>query len=119
MLIAVIGATVATAVDLLDLDVSTVGALPQGLPSLSFPWTSASDIGPLVGAAVGIVLVSLTDTIATSTSFAAARGDEIDPDQEMIGIGSANIAAGLFQGSPSQQAVPGPRWRRSRDRRRR
>ena len=96
MLIAVIGATVATS--LLDLDVSTVGALPQGLPSLSFPWTSASDIGPLLAAAVGIVLVSLTDTIATSTSFAAARGDEIDPDQEMIGIGSANVAAGLFQG---------------------
>lgn len=96
VLIAVIGATVATS--LLDLDVSTVGALPQGLPSLSFPWTSASDIGPLLAAAVGIVLVSLTDTIATSTSFAAARGDEIDPNQEMIGIGSANVAAGLFQG---------------------
>ena len=96
VLIAVVGATVATS--LLDLDVSTVGALPQGLPSLSLPWTSASDIGPLLAAAVGIVLVSLTDTIATSTSFAAARGDEIDPDQEMIGIGSANVAAGLFQG---------------------
>jgi high affinity sulfate transporter 1 len=96
VLIAVVGATVATS--LLDLDVSTVGALPQGLPSLSFPWTSASDIGPLLAAAIGIVLVSLTDTIATSTSFAAARGDEVDADQEMIGIGSANIAAGLFQG---------------------
>jgi high affinity sulfate transporter 1 len=96
VLIAVIGATVATS--LLALDVSTVGALPQGLPSLSFPWTSASDIGPLLAAAVGIVLVSLTDTIATSTSFAAARGDEIDANQEMIGIGSANLAAGLFQG---------------------
>jgi high affinity sulfate transporter 1 len=96
VLIAVVGATVATA--LLDLDVSTVGALPQGLPSLTFPWTSVSDIGPLLAAAIGIVLVSLTDTIATSTSFAAARGDEVDADQEMIGIGSANIAAGLFQG---------------------
>ena len=49
-------------------------------------------------AAVGITLVSLTDTIATSTSFAARRGDEVDPNQEMIGIGAANIAAGLFQG---------------------
>jgi MFS superfamily sulfate permease-like transporter len=44
------------------------------------------------------VLVSLTDTIATSTSFAARRGDEIDPNQEMIGVGTANVAAGLFQG---------------------
>jgi MFS superfamily sulfate permease-like transporter len=52
----------------------------------------------LLIAAFGIVLVSLTDTIATSTSFAARRGDEVDPNQEMIGMGSANIAAGLFQG---------------------
>jgi MFS superfamily sulfate permease-like transporter len=78
--------------------VTTVGALPQGLPVPSFPWTSVSDLAPLLAAAGGIVLVSLTDTIATSTSFAARRGDEVDPDQEMIGVGTANIAAGLFQG---------------------
>ena len=42
--------------------------------------------------------MSLTDTIATSTAFAARRGEELKPDQEMIGIGSANIAAGFFQG---------------------
>jgi MFS superfamily sulfate permease-like transporter len=47
---------------------------------------------------VGITLVSLTDTIATATSFAARRGDEVRPNQEMIGMGTANIAAGLFQG---------------------
>ena len=47
---------------------------------------------------MGITLVSLTDTIATSTSFAARRGDEVEPDQEMIGMGAANLAAGLFQG---------------------
>ena len=76
----------------------TVGALPQGVPAPSLPWTSISDVGPLLLAAVGITLVSLTDTIATSTSFAAKRGDEVQPDQEMIGIGVANIAAGFFQG---------------------
>jgi high affinity sulfate transporter 1 len=96
VLVAVVGATLATA--LFELSVKTVGALPQGLPVPSLPRTSASDLVPLMAAAVGIVLVSLTDTIATSTSFAARRGDEMDPDQEMIGIGSANIAAGLFQG---------------------
>ena len=56
------------------------------------------DLGPLTIAALGIMLVSLTDTIATSTSFAARRGDEVDPNQEMIGVGSANVAAGFFQG---------------------
>ena len=71
---------------------------PAAFRRPSFPWTSISDVGPLLIAAVGITLVSLTDTIATATSFAARRGDEVDPDQEMIGLGAANLAAGLFQG---------------------
>ena len=96
VLVVVVGATVVTA--LFDLDVRTVGALPEGLPTPSFPWTDWSDVGPLLAAAAGITLVSLTDTIATSTSFAVRRGDDVDPDQEMIGIGTANVAAGLFKG---------------------
>ncbi len=99
VLVAVVGATAVTALfDLSAKGVTTVGPLPQGFPAPAFPWTSVQDVGALLVAAVGIVLVSLTDTIATSTSFAARRGDEVHPNQEMIGIGSANIAAGLFQG---------------------
>jgi high affinity sulfate transporter 1 len=99
VLVAVVGATAASAIfGLAEHGVATVGALPQGVPSPGIPWTSASDVGPLVIAAFGITLVSLTDTIATATSFAARRGEEVKPNQEMIGIGAANIAAGLFQG---------------------
>jgi len=99
VLVAVVGATVVTAaLGLADEGVKTVGALPQGVPTPSLPWTDVSDVGPLLVAAVGITLVSLTDTIATATAFAARRGDEVKPDQEMIGIGVANIAAGFFQG---------------------
>jgi high affinity sulfate transporter 1 len=99
VLVAVVGATVLSAVlNLSDHGVDTVGSLPRGVPSPSLPWTSASDIPPLVIAAIGITLVSLTDTIATAASFAARRGEEVEPDQEMIGMGAANIAAGLFQG---------------------
>ena len=99
VLVAVVGATVVSAAfGLAQEGVKTVGSLPQGVPSLAFPWTSISDVAPLLIAALGITLVSLTDTIATATSFAARRGDEIEPDQEMIGLGAANIAAGLFQG---------------------
>ncbi|MET0458959.1 MAG: SulP family inorganic anion transporter, partial [Ilumatobacteraceae bacterium] len=96
VLVAVVEATVVTAA--FDLDIPTVGALAQGLPRPALPWTQLSDVGPMLAAAVGITLVSLTDTIATSTSFAARRGDEVDPNQEMIGIGTANVAAGFFQG---------------------
>ena len=96
VLVAVIGATVATAV--LGLDISTVGTLPEGLPTPELPWTELDDILPLLVAAIGITLVSLTDTIALSTSFNARRGEPVEPNQEMIGVGAANIAAGLFQG---------------------
>jgi high affinity sulfate transporter 1 len=96
VLVAVVGATVVTAV--FDLAIDTVGSLPQGLPRPALPWTDFGDVGPLLAAAIGITLVSLTDTIATSTSFAARRGDEVDPNQEMVGIGTANLAAGFFQG---------------------
>lgn len=99
VLVGVIGATVVSAVlGLAAYGVKVTGPLPQGVPVPAVPWTSASDIVPLLAAALGITLVSLTDTIATATSFAARRGDEVDPDQEMVGMGAANIAAGLFQG---------------------
>jgi high affinity sulfate transporter 1 len=99
VLVAVVGATVVTGVfTLAERGVDTVGALPQGLPAPTFPSVPLDTLGALLAAALGIVLVSLTDTIATSTSFAARRGDEVDPDQEMIGMGAANIFAGFFQG---------------------
>jgi high affinity sulfate transporter 1 len=99
ILVAIVGSTLVSAVfDLSAQGVKTVGALPQGLPSPALPWTKLSDLGPLLVAAIGITIVSLTDTIATSTSFAARRGEEVSPDQEMIGVGTANLAAGLFQG---------------------
>jgi high affinity sulfate transporter 1 len=99
ILVVIVGSTLVSAVFDLSADgVKTVGALPQGFPSPALPWTKLSDVGPLLIAAVGITIVSLTDTIATSTSFAARRGDEVSPDQEMIGVGTSNLAAGLFQG---------------------
>jgi high affinity sulfate transporter 1 len=99
VLVAVVGATLVSAFfALATRGVATVGSLPQGFPKPTLPWTSIGDVVPLFLAAIGITLVSLTDTIATASSFAARRGDEVQPDQEMIGIGAANIAAGLFQG---------------------
>ena len=78
--------------------VATVGSLPRGIRGPRSRGRQFADIGPLMIAAVGITLVSLADTIATSSSFGARRGEEVDPNQEMIGIGAANLAAGLLQG---------------------
>ncbi len=86
--------------DLTRHGVSLVGTLPQGLPPFTIPNVSVSDFGLLVAGALGISLVALTDTISTASAFAARHGDEVQANQEMIGIGTANVAAGLFQGFP-------------------
>jgi MFS superfamily sulfate permease-like transporter len=99
VLVGIVVATVASAVfELQRHGVATVGSLPRGVPTPSLPWTSFSDVGPLMAAALGITLVSLADTIATSSSFGARRGEEVDPNQEMIGIGAANLVSGFLQG---------------------
>jgi len=86
--------------DLTDDGVKVVGALPEGFPPFTIPTVPASDLLLLFAGALGIVLVSLTDTISTASAFAARSGDQVDGNKEMIGIGAANIAAGFFQGFP-------------------
>jgi MFS superfamily sulfate permease-like transporter len=101
VLVAVLMSIVAAGVfDLGGRGVKLVGALPEGFPPFTIPQVSASDLLLLVAGALGIALVSLTDTISTASAFAARSGQEIRANQEMIGIGAANVAAGFFQGFP-------------------
>ena len=101
MLIAVVASiVVAAAFDLDQHGVKLVGTLPEGFPPLTFPDVHRSDLPTLFGGALGIALVSLADTIATSSAFAGRSGEEVDGNREMIGIGAANLGAGLFQGFP-------------------
>ena len=80
--------------------VSLVGVLPQGFPPLTIPDVGFSDLALLLAGALGIALVSLADTISTATAFAARTGQVVDGNREMVGIGAANLGAGLFQGFP-------------------
>ncbi len=100
VLLAVVGATILVAV--FDLagraDISVLGPLPQGLPSFSIPAVSMSDIQALLAGAAAIAIVSFADTSVLSRSLAARGGYAADPNQEMIGLGAANLAAGFFQG---------------------
>lgn len=101
VLVMVVLAIAAAAVfDLAAKGVSLVGELPQGFPPFTIPQVDFADLGLMFAGALGIALVSLTDTISTATSFAARSGQEIRGNHEMIGIGAANLAAGLFQGFP-------------------
>ncbi len=98
MVVLAIGATA-----LFDLDehgVDTVGVLPEGFPPFTIPQVQLDDLGLLFAGALGIALVSLADTISTASAFAARTGQEVRGNQEMAGIGAANLAAGFFQGFP-------------------
>ena len=102
VLIAVVGATVI--VGTLDLntraDVSVLGPLPQGLPAFAIPWITSADIVPVLIGGCAIALVSFADTSVLSRAYAARLGTNVDPNQEMVGLGAANLAAGFFQGFP-------------------
>jgi high affinity sulfate transporter 1 len=102
ILLAVVGATIA--VGALDLTasagVSVLGALPQGLPALVFPAIGAKDLVPVLLGGLAVALVSFADTSVLSRSYAARAGLFVDPNQEMVGLGMANLAAGVFQGFP-------------------
>jgi high affinity sulfate transporter 1 len=100
LVMVVLAIVVSAAFSLGERGVSLIGVLPEGFPPLTVPSISWSDVGPLVAGALAISLVSLADTISTASSFAGRTGQEVHGNQEMIGIGAANLAAGLFQGFP-------------------
>jgi high affinity sulfate transporter 1 len=102
ILIAVVGAT--AIVGVLDLaaraDVSVLGPLPQGLPAFAIPWITPADVIPVLIGGCAVALVSFADTSVLSRAYAARTGTKVDPNQEMVGLGTANLAAGFFQGFP-------------------
>ncbi|MGH8172583.1 MAG: SulP family inorganic anion transporter [Rhodanobacteraceae bacterium] len=102
ILIAVVAATLIVA--LLELDTSAgiavLGSLPQGLPMPSVPLIQASDWMPIITGGAAVALVSFADTSVLSRIYAARLRAPVDPNQEMIGLGAANLAAGFFQGFP-------------------
>ena len=101
ILIGVVVAMLASLVlDLAARGVDVVGVLPQGFPMPSLPAVELDDLPLLIGGAIGITLVAVGDTVSVSSGFAAKRGTEVDTNQEIVAIGTANVAAGFFQGFP-------------------
>jgi len=102
LLLAVIAATVV--VGILNLDatagVKVLGTLPQGLPSFVLPIISFAHLGKVVIGGCAVAIVAFADTSVLSRTYAAKIRTPVDPNQEMIGLGAANLAAGLFQGFP-------------------
>jgi sulfate permease, SulP family len=100
-LVAVVGSTVVVALfGLQSVGVAVVGEIPAGLPRPSLPHFGAINLAALVGAALGITVVGYTDNVLTARSFAIRAGNRIDPQQEFLALGAANLSAGLLHGFP-------------------
>jgi sulfate permease, SulP family len=110
-LLAIIGATVASAVlSLSSHGVSTIGAVPGGLPHVAWPGIPAGDFAKLAVAALSIFVVIVAQSAATSRAYAAKFDDEFEENTDLVGLALANIGAGLtgtfvVNGSPTKTAM--------------
>jgi MFS superfamily sulfate permease-like transporter len=102
ILIAVIATTVVVAVFSLATraGVSVLGPLAQGLPAPRFPGVQFNDLAPILTGGIAVALVSFADTSVLSRTYAARLREPVDSNQEMVGLGVANLAAAFFQGFP-------------------
>jgi MFS superfamily sulfate permease-like transporter len=80
--------------------VKVLGPLPEGLPGFVIPWIGSGDILPVLIGGCAIALVSFADTSVLSRAYAARLETRVDPNQELVGLGAANLATGFFQGFP-------------------
>ncbi|MCX5181848.1 SulP family inorganic anion transporter [Streptomyces sp. NBC_00268] len=97
LLALVLGTAAVAALGLDDHGIAVIGAVPAGLPSPGLPMPG--DLPRLVLPALGVLLVGYTDVILTARAF-SARGDELDPNQELLALGAANLGAGVLHGFP-------------------
>jgi high affinity sulfate transporter 1 len=101
-LIAVVTATVVVAT--FDLatraGVSVIGSLPRGLPAPRLPFVQVEDWVSILVGGIAVALVSFADTSVLSRTYAARMRTPVDPNQEMLALGAANLASAFFQGFP-------------------
>lgn len=101
---------VATVLGLPSLGVPTTGEVPAGLPTLAGPALRLRDVEGIVPLAAGCLLLAYIESVSAARAFAAKHGYALDPRQEFLGLGAANLLAALGHGYPvagglSQSAV--------------
>lgn len=80
--------------------VRVVGDVPQGLPPLTLPSFSADLWSTLIGSAVLISIIGFVESVSVAQTLAARKRQRIVPDQELIGLGAANVGAAFTGGYP-------------------
>jgi SulP family sulfate permease len=106
----VLGIGISAILDLASHGVATIGTIPTGLPSVGFPDLHTGDLWVLIPSALGMMLVIFSEALGAAETFAEKHHYRIDPNQEMIALGVANVGSGLLGGlagggSLSQTAV--------------
>ena len=86
--------------DLADKGVQIVGEVPQSLPPFTLPSISPELLGQLLLPAFLISIIGFVESISVAQTLAAKKRQRIDPDQELIGLGAANIGYHLLAGFP-------------------
>lgn len=100
-LIVVLVATFVTAVfDLSDAGLSTVGAIPAGLPTIGLASITGDDVTALLLPAVGLLVVAYSDNLLTARMFGSRHHEEVDSNRELLGLGAGNITSAIVQGFP-------------------
>ena len=110
LVVVVLSIAAATALGLPALGVPTTGEIPAGLPSLAGPALRLADVEGIIPLAAGCLLLAYIEGVSAARAFAAKHGYPLDPRQEFLGIGAANLAAAIGHGYPvagglSQSAV--------------
>jgi high affinity sulfate transporter 1 len=108
--VVVVSIVVASVFGLPALGIATTGQIPSGLPSLQGPVLRLRDVEGIFPLAAGCLLLAYIESVSAARTFATKHGYALDPRQELLGIGAANLAAALGHGYPvagglSQSAV--------------
>ena len=110
LIVVIVAVAMMTVFGLSESGIKIVGDLPSGLPGISVPTINASDISALIPVALACFVLAYAETISVARSFAQKYDYEINPEQELMALGAANIATGMAHGFPvaggmSQTAV--------------
>jgi sulfate permease, SulP family len=99
LVVVVLGIALVASTDLEGRGVALVGPVNGGLPTFALP--DLDGVGRLLPAAAGIALMSFIESISASRAFAARTDPPVDADRELLALGAANLAGGLFQAYPA------------------
>lgn len=98
LLVVGLAVAVSALADLAEHGVDVVGPIASGLPSVGIPDASGPDLRALVVPAIGIMFVGFAEGLGAAKTYAAREHQEVDPNRELLGLGAANVGAGLCHG---------------------